>query len=172
VGGTDPGPRSPREGASPTPRPAVGARRCTPALPESALLCGHVSLPGSGDPRSSAGGRGGASSDPHRHRSPSPRLSPGPASGLGGGPRAEAKGIRLAGPWAHTQTGGIFPFSLTLFKFKATAAAPPSPALRGSGPAAGGTPRTAPLWALLLCPPLSLCPRLMGRGVHHEGHPR
>lgn len=174
-------PCSPREGVQPHSPPPQAGGGCSALHPWPRLsaepcpllllplFCGHVSLLGRGALQAGGGGGG-------QHCPASPFTSPSPPGTTGTstpplkrGPAVRGEGTpsgwTLALFWPQPQTGEVFPSPLTLFKFKATAAAPPSPTRRGSGPPRLSCGRGCP-WhgsrgvsytrGLVLC----VCPRL------------
>lgn len=135
-----------RLGGRPSSRPRLRLLAEPCPLPLLPLFCGHVSPLGRGDPRGAAGGRGGqhCPSQPLHISLPSaPRTLPGPATEGGGGGGGSRRGLRRSGSacldpgmfWPHPQTGEVFPSPLTLFKFKATAAAQSPQPHPAGGPA-------------------------------------
>lgn len=157
----------------------MGARRCTPGpgsrpSPARSFCCLYfaaTSLSWEEERCRREGGGGGG-----QHCPASPFTSPSPPGTTGTstpplkrGPSVRGEGTpsgwTLALFWPQPQTGEVFPSPLTLFKFKATAAAPPSPTRRGSGPPRLSCGRGCP-WhgsrgvsytrGLVLC----VCPRL------------
>lgn len=173
-------PCSPREGVQPHSPPPPGRRWVLGAAPLAPALGRALPAPFvasilrprlSPGKRSAAGWRGGG-----QHCPASPFTSPSPPGTTGTstpplkrGPAVRGEGTpsgwTLALFWPQPQTGEVFPSPLTLFKFKATAAAPPSPTRRGSGPPRLSCGRGCP-WhgsrgvsytrGLVLC----VCPRL------------